>query len=238
MPFSPTDIAGCKIWLKADALSLNDGDANGSWTDSSGLGNTPTQATAAAKPTHRTNILNGLPVERFDGGDRLTASFTLAQPVTVFVAGKRTGTGAQQFTDGAPGGGRMAVYYNNATGLLTIYAGGPGPIGGPALDTAWHILTVIFNGASSSMRIDGGTATTASPGTASPGGITVGSFNGSITNALVGDIAELIYYDSVLSDANLDLVGYYLHDRYGLAWKQPPMRPVTTRHAVIRASVY
>lgn len=38
-PFDPTTVPGLKLWLKADALVLSDGDQVITWTDSSGSGN-------------------------------------------------------------------------------------------------------------------------------------------------------------------------------------------------------
>jgi len=67
--FSPDDVSGLSLWLKADALSLNDGDPVTTWTDSSTNSNDATQATAAKKPTFKTNIVNSQPVVRFDGTD-------------------------------------------------------------------------------------------------------------------------------------------------------------------------
>src|ERR1051325_4711729 len=70
MPFSPSDISGLKIWLKADAgAGSSDGDAVGTWTDQSGTSHDFTQATSSKKPTYKTNIQNSLPVVRFDGTD-------------------------------------------------------------------------------------------------------------------------------------------------------------------------
>jgi hypothetical protein len=68
--FSPTDIAGLKLWLDASQITgLNDGDAVATWSDLSGLANDVTQATASRKPTYKTAILNGRAVVRFDGAD-------------------------------------------------------------------------------------------------------------------------------------------------------------------------
>src|SRR5690349_14628207 len=94
---APNTISGLVAWLKADALSLSNGDAVASWTDSSGNSNTPTQSTAANKPTYKTSILNGKAIVRFDGGDRLAfpteGNFDLTTP-TIFVVFQRTsGTG-------------------------------------------------------------------------------------------------------------------------------------------------
>src|SRR6185503_18751932 len=85
MPFSPSDISGLKIWLKADAgAGSSDGDPVGTWTDQSGTSHDFTQATSGKKPLYKTNIQNSLPVVRFDGSDDemsagdLSAVFTSA----------------------------------------------------------------------------------------------------------------------------------------------------------------
>ena len=41
-------------------------------------------------------------------------------------------------------------------------------------------------------------------------------YNGNAVNALVGDIAEVLIYDSVLSASELNQVGFFLEDKYGL----------------------
>jgi len=66
----PTDVGGLLLWYKADSITgLNDGDAVSQWNDSSGQNNHAVQNTADNKPIFKTNIVNGLPVVRFDGVD-------------------------------------------------------------------------------------------------------------------------------------------------------------------------
>lgn len=88
----PTElpISGASLWLKADALDLQDGDAITSWADSAGNDIEFVQATASAQPTFvKSNAnFNNMPVVDCDGNDRLlnaggyleslnTAQFTL-----------------------------------------------------------------------------------------------------------------------------------------------------------------
>src|SRR5574343_1369214 len=69
-PFSPSDVPGLFQWLvAADITGLNDGDAVATWEDSSGNNRDASQATGANRPTYKTNIVNSLPVVRFDGSD-------------------------------------------------------------------------------------------------------------------------------------------------------------------------
>lgn len=66
---TPDTIAGSalKFWVKADSLSLNDGDLVATWADQSGNGADLSEATN--KPTYKTAIINSKPVVRFDGSN-------------------------------------------------------------------------------------------------------------------------------------------------------------------------
>jgi hypothetical protein len=64
--FSPDDIAGLEGWWKADSLVLSDNDPVTTWADESGNGRDLTSATGQV---YKANILNSLPVVRFDGID-------------------------------------------------------------------------------------------------------------------------------------------------------------------------
>src|SRR4051812_20669584 len=66
MAFLPTNISGCGPWYKADALSLLDGSGVATWIDSSASGFNITQTTSTKQPAFKTNVINGLPVVRFD----------------------------------------------------------------------------------------------------------------------------------------------------------------------------
>src|SRR5690348_4328042 len=67
--FSPTDISGLKLWVKADQIGgLSDGDPVSTWSDQSGVGNDMTSS-GSNRPTYKTGILNSFPIVRFDGSD-------------------------------------------------------------------------------------------------------------------------------------------------------------------------
>ena len=115
--FSPTDISGLQLWLKADSLSLNDNDAVGSWTDSSGNGNTANQGTAANKPTFKSSIINGKPVVRFDGtSDFLTVTRNAGlEPAQVSII-------AVVRAAAAPANSSYAVSKKFTTGTVSSYS--------------------------------------------------------------------------------------------------------------------
>src|ERR1041384_5965794 len=93
--FNPLSIAGCKLWLKADVLTLNDGDAVSTWTDSSANLTDATQ-TGTNRPTFKTNIVNGKPVCRFASASaqRMLWSSSTYNGISIFVvATAATNTG-------------------------------------------------------------------------------------------------------------------------------------------------
>src|SRR3990172_14527 len=62
---------GLQAWLKADSISASDGDWIGTWANSASTGATynATQGTGTSKPVYHTDVINGKPALKFDGGD-------------------------------------------------------------------------------------------------------------------------------------------------------------------------
>jgi hypothetical protein len=219
--FSPADVANLAVWLKADALSLSDAAPVTSWTDASGNSRHAVAPTGTQQPTFRTGVLNGKPVVRFDGVNDVlrTASFTLVQPVTTFIVCKwATTTGLKAAHDGYTNSKAVIDLQGTA---IRLYAGGAAVTFGTAT-TAWRLLNVVWNGAASVGRAEGGAGTTLNPGTGPMNGVTVGSQGtGAGGNAAV-DVAEVVEYARALTTAELNQVGNYLATKYGLAWTAVP----------------
>lgn len=216
-PSFPDDIANLAVWLKADALSLSNADPVASWTDSSGNARHATQGTAGARPTYRTNVLNGKPVVRFDGvDDRLAcATFALAQPFTRVSVMARTGNAGAvvYYFDGDTV--NTAGLYKSATDEWHLFAGAD--LADGAANTSFHILVGVFNGASSNLRVDSGAGTTGNAGAGSPNGLTVGSAAGGLVPGAC-DVAEVAVYSRALTTAELNRIGAYLAGKYGVTW--------------------
>lgn len=202
-PFSPSDIAGLDVWLKADSLALSDGDPVATWTDSSGNGNNATQGTSGNRPTLQTNELNALPVVRFDGSDDfLVTSYTPPGTHTLFVVYVRT---SGSFVGNTTGDGplfRNINYWTNVNNssitLTTSIGSGPNFLAASAGSVHLHGVDITSFGTNNS---------------ASGSAISVGvSLDGSYN----GDIAELVYYNSVLGTTDRQSVESYLAAKYGL----------------------
>lgn len=216
--FDPSSVAGLTAWLKADAITgKNDNDPITTWTDSSAAGHSPTQGNAADRPLYKTNIKNGLPVVRFDGStDSLVVAFTLAQPETIFVVAAYRGARVADDTlfDGTTNTMRA---YRSAANTIALYAGGAlgDAVISPADVTAFHLYSVVFNGAASSIGVDSGTPDTGSPGTASGDGLALGNVStGGGAGAV--DIGEILVYSGTLSAGNTASVQAYLTSKWGL----------------------
>lgn len=206
--FSPTDLDLLKLWLKADSLSLSDGDPIASWTDSSGLGNHAMQATEAKKPTYKVNIVNGKPVVRLDGvDDCVQATLTVAQPDTMFLVVKGDGTDNKHFIDAQTTRQLIGV----SGGVQVTYAGTL--LSGTGNPTTFQILAALFNGASSQLWRNG---TSIASGNAGASSIVDPSVGGYGAATMGGDIAEVLIYSSLLSDSDRRAVEAYLGSKYGI----------------------
>jgi len=196
------------MWYAASSLTLNDGDTITSIADLSGNGLTRTRAAASA-PIYKTNIINGLPVIRSNGTKALDiASATVTIGTIVAVVGNVTYTTAMALDKQATDGKRIMTFYPDGN---TIYAGDANEfMGAAAIPT----------------RIDGAATYTFSNGyhvvsqveaSSTPITSTSKAFSMFAGNTVMqGDIAEIIYFPTCLSAANLSLVEKWLGTKYAI----------------------
>lgn len=209
----PTDVAGLRLWLKADALVLSDNDPVGTWADSSGQANDATEATN--KPTYKTGILNSLPVVRFNGTDnRLTcgASDTYKH---VFAVAKYAASS-------------FAVYAGLITGvngveedLVLLGDSGLGTFYNVSFTTVYHKDGTLF--AENNMQGPMNTFAILSISWTTGWVITLrlGQDRSIASRFWNGDIAEVIAYNSVLSDSDRDGITAYLTAKWFTAASSP-----------------
>lgn len=163
--------------------------------DQTGNGRNIAQATAANQPQLILSCLGSLPCMRFDGvNDYLdTTAFAQAQPFTVSDVATRTGNFTTIGTLIRGDNGTQFIFrYAGAANQVHMYAG-TSPAAKTASDSAWHAFNVVFNGASSVLKVDA-TDNTVNAGTNGLTGgaqnLTVGTVPGGGSEYFTGDLTE------------------------------------------------
>ena len=182
--FNPANISGLKLWLKADSLALNDGDAVASWSDSSGNGANATQTTAGLKPTFKTSILNSKPVVRFNTQALIVPLSLAGSTYTAFVVGTKSAAGnsnqqysrllsAWKTTDNPANPGDYASTHAIIfSGITVANLGAPPPdvfayrngatLGGITVSYAtFYVFSFTINGTATELRSNGASPVTA-----------------------------------------------------------------------------
>jgi hypothetical protein len=183
-----------------------------------------TQSTDAARMVLRTNVVNGEPVLRNADGDSLQGTFNagITQPFTYFLVFRVDTTVTNDDTgrfacDGDDNTNRAIIGKDSDPDPdeLGVYAGSW--LHGSQPDTDFHYITAVFNGASSQFWLDGVSEASGDAGSKDVDGLTIGAnYQGAAGNVdWIGDIAEIIIYDSELSAADRAEVETYLSNKYG-----------------------
>jgi hypothetical protein len=106
----------------------------------------------------------------------LQALFTLAQPAHIFAVVQEhtaASVGNETMFDGGATGNTLRIF-DQAAGTFTMFAGSSLTIF--ANTAGWMRMEALYSGAASHASRDGAAAITGNPGTGTPGGITIGSF--------------------------------------------------------------
>ncbi len=239
--WSPTDVAGLKLWLKADAGLFQDtggvtpasanNDPVGKWTDQSVGGNDVTQGTSTHKPLLKTAAQNSKPGVYFDGVDdelinTLTSLLAAGAARTLLVAGRGfAGYDTAKYFQFRLGGGfdwDAGFYFASLTYLYSDGISSNLWSTSDLRSTYQAPFQVNFKGAASafpSMRLNGAAVTTvhdptfnAETGTT---GFRVGNSSGVYWK---GHIFEVLVYDTALSGTDITAAETYLNSaaRWGL----------------------
>lgn len=152
-----------------------------------------------------TSTLNGNPALQFgvSGNSSLLFTKSLSQPTTIALASRLSSQKVNSnYTDGHTGPVRQIIGSNAGDTQFTLYAGTT-VLSGGTLDLLSHAIFGIFNGASSSLIVDGTTTITGNPGT---NGITTqtigGGDGGGGIVAVNGWIGEYIVFPSALGSTD------------------------------------
>ena len=191
------------------------------WTDKSNFAHNANPNGGTAKPSYEDTVLQGgNGYLEFDGNDNLSinpfSAITSATAFTIFIVSKlNTATGTQYF--GSTNEGGLSVY-SDGTNFKANVAGGTAT--GPAIDTNWHIHTLVYDGANTSLlyRLDKGNDATATPGgstQATADTYYIGARDPSTSN-LTGYVGEVIMFSRVLSATEYSNVENYLSNKWGI----------------------
>lgn len=217
--WQPTNITGCKLWLKADAGITKDGsDYVSSWADQSGNGNDATQGTGDYQPLWSGNTLNGKPVVVFDGiNDYLNnISFTLNQPMTIFVVWKCQNLGITGTVLDSYDATDRIVFYQRSDNKTEIYAGVSLNYSNPSPFSNYILSSTLVNSVNTNIYEEGVLKNTGNAGSNDMVGYTIGESGIYLSSYLNGDIAEIIIYNTALSDSNRQNVERYLDFKYNI----------------------
>ena len=218
----PTDLIGCKLWLKASDIAGADGTAVSAWNDASGNAYNFVQATGANQPTLKTgaNGINSQNVVRFDGTtDFMTSTATVENIVdgtagTAIIVAK---IGSALATDAILcDSGANYVLGINATGWRMTSEAETENVA-VSVSTS-YILWAKHDGTNFYTRINR-TVWPAGSGDGIIGTLTGTLILGDRTGAtefFTGDIAEILIFDRVLDEGECALMRTYLNNRYAI----------------------
>ena len=229
---------GLVQWLKADdanAVLTDNNNVNGSnvnsWADETGT--FTVSQTGAARPTYLTSDINGKPAIHFSGGQSLYNPANIGQnaDMTMIFVGSSSSPSAGQAAINFGGNLTHNAYrglgYGSSSQIFTAfsndYLGGSIPNSNifstqmAILDPTLTHLNFYLNGS----RNNG------TNGTANDGSIPMSSLQNVQAGICIGavyqwgyywtgDIAEVLVYDHQLTGSELQQVGSYLADKYGL----------------------
>ena len=224
--FLPTNVSGCSLWLDAsDASTLTLSGSNvTAWRDKTGL---TTLSLTGTSPTYVSNQV------RFNSSGRFQGAYTMTTQTTMFAVYSTTNTttNARLVTgDGINGYGNVHAPVGTDNDLFVYTGGGPGYYTTLTPQTGLRMYTIGFNGSNTAVWRNGSSATmagTAANATATGSNIAIGaSVNGD--NPWIGELSELIFFNTALTTSNRQQVEGYLAWKWGLTTSLPighPSRP-------------
>ncbi len=219
--------AGLMAWFKADSgvSSGGDGTPVTSWADQTG-NFTVTQASSDNQPAYVSSDSNGKSAVRFAGnqwlynGSNLNLNSDMTIIAVVAPSTANTDYESLAYLGNQDGYSSRGLVYNGGvetfdSSSFNRCSGAPQPgvnqfmVEACELSSDLTDVTFYQNGQQS------GAGTVTAVQTMTPG-LTIGSINNSAGGPFQGDISEVLVYDHQLSSTELQEVGVYLADKYGL----------------------
>jgi hypothetical protein len=214
--FSPSEVSNMKLWLDASGL-MSSADT---WNDASGNAN---HATKNGSPSIA-SAPNGLSVMRYSGTAGEYHSFpNMADIRTVFWVLKKTGSNANMIMLGDSASGNTYNLHPNGSSAM------------------WHPSHASSSVVGGTTKINGSTVNGTSTGIPTTfsvvslkttGNITASNFSNDreivqsgVNRVFEGDLAELLIFNTALSDSDIAKIEGYLAHKWGLTGSLPSTHP-------------
>jgi hypothetical protein len=234
-PFIPVDISGCSLWLDAaDSATLTLSGTNVTvWGDKSGNARNATQTTVSLQPTYnRDRSAIVFPdLKYLDMTDAFNMLSSVGKFYSVFVVERRASSKNQNFMLGFGGstfGAGLAFGYNSNTVFRHTYAAVADTdytVAGYQVTDPIRIWSGGYNGALRDLNLNGLTVTTTNPYTTPMTAWTQPCIGFlpliGLNQYFVGDIYEIIFYNSYLTTRERQQVETYLANKWGLRGSTP-----------------
>lgn len=181
------------------------------WGDYSGNARNLAQATGTNQPAYDAGIFT------FDGADNYmkTAAFTLEQPTTLIMVVRQDAWTLNEVLCDGNGAAGGAIQQATTTPKLTLNAGTQTAENAGITIGEFGIVAAVFNGASSSLKVNLEAETTGNANTGDMGGVTLGA-TGTPSNYGACSFKEFIAFPSALSEANRIAVITALNNALGV----------------------
>lgn len=227
---APIPVSNLRVHLRADLNVTASASLVSVWGDASGNGNNAVQSVDYYKPQLVNSSMNGWPVMHFDGSTiiPLPASGTICiqnSDYEYFVVARSAST-AIQFLIGSSMVETYELHLNGASGGRFI------PIGPSTTDHVFidkgadkaytdglpHIFSARASASGGTVRVDGvdGNTIIRNVRSSNSAVIYLGERGYDHSYMLNGDIAEVIIYNTNLSEPDRNTVEQYLAERYGI----------------------
>lgn len=198
-------------WYRASDLGLDDGDEVTTWSDSS-PNRGVLQKTTTIGPIYESSSAHGLPAVYFDGSSRIEGSFSRKMATTnVLFAVLRTTPGNFSSIPIQCTGTSIRIASNGTiwvAGGSTVSISTTIPVG-----EEWRLFVVRARRDGTSMMRSCGETFTAS---AIKDEAQVLQLPGPSIDRWVGRVAEIMFYDSDLTDADIDAIERHLFTKYDI----------------------
>jgi len=234
-PFSPTDLTGLSLWLKADAGVTLSGANVTVWADQSGNGNNAS-ANSGQEPTFISSFSNSKPAIEFDGQGQIVeiadanslGFLNMSSFIVLSYLGQGTGNNIvylKNADNGSPTDPAMYGLVATNGGVVSFSQNVGGwsdyPTQIDITDSVPKILSMTYNGTDQNIYSNGDFQNTFNIGgniATSTGLLQIGGYNQSFdaSEYFYGQIAEVIMYNRAITTPERQQVEAYLNAKYAI----------------------